>query len=98
MSHYEIHRTEDPVGLAGVLATAYPVVGRVVKRRVLYVLGRTRLHIDRVDGLGDFLELEVVLRDGEEEAAGAQEARDLLERLGLEEGDLVDSAYVDLLT
>jgi adenylate cyclase class IV len=57
----------------------------------------TRLHLDRVDGLGDFLELEVVLRDGESTDAGTAVAHDLLARLQIAPTALVAGAYVDLL-
>jgi adenylate cyclase class IV len=59
--------------------------------------GRTRIHLDRVDGLGDFVELEVVLAPDEDEETGTAEAHALLDRLGVQHADLVPVAYVDLL-
>ncbi len=96
-SFYVITPTADPDGLRQTLTLAYGQAGRVRKRRLLYRLGRTRLHLDRVEGLGDFLELEVVLAEGEPLHAGEDEARRLLKRLGLRPGQLVAKAYVDLL-
>jgi adenylate cyclase class IV len=51
-----------------------------------------------VSGLGDFLELEVVLEGGEPADAGVREAERLMARLGVEPSQLVEGAYVDLLT
>ena len=69
----------------------------VRKRRLLYVVGRTRIHLDEVEGLGAFLELEVVLADGEEEAEGEAIARHLMGELGVRDEDRVARAYIDLL-
>jgi predicted adenylyl cyclase CyaB len=76
---------------------AYGEIGRVRKRRILYLAGRTRIHLDRVEGLGDFLELEVVLVDGEPVEAGVREAQVLMARLGIDTSQLIERAYVDLL-
>ena len=55
------------------------------------------LHLDRVEGLGDFLELEVVFAEGENSEAAKAEAEELLKRLGISKEHFVEGAYVDLL-
>lgn len=42
-----------------ILSSSIGVSGIVKKTRHLYVVGRTRIHIDNVDNLGNFIELEV---------------------------------------
>ena len=96
-SRYGIAPVADAQALLAVLAAALPVRGVVRKVRELLLSGRTRIHLDQVEGLGDFLELEVVLGDGEDPAVGEAEARDLLGRLDVAATDLVSGAYVDLL-
>jgi predicted adenylyl cyclase CyaB len=96
-SDYSITAVADPASLRATLARALGETGRVVKQRTLFVLGRTRLHLDKVEGLGEFLELEVVLHDGESPDEGVAEAHALLERFGIETSQLVSGAYVDLL-
>ncbi len=97
-SDYAITPVADPDALRATLARALGITGRVIKQRTLLLVGRTRVHLDRVDGLGDFLELEVVLCDGESAEAGIAEAHALLERLAIDPLQLVRGAYVDLLT
>jgi predicted adenylyl cyclase CyaB len=80
-----------------VLTLAYGQAGRVQKQRTLFLVGRTRIHLDRVTGLGDFLELEVALEDNEPSEVGVIEAHDLMVRLGVEQSQLVEDAYVDIL-
>src|ERR1700722_19885799 len=53
------------------LAAIHGERGIVRKRRILYLVGPTRIHLDRVEGLGDFLELEVVLQDDQTVDDGA---------------------------
>ena len=96
-SFYRRASTCEPDTLCQTLALAYGVVGRVIKRRTLYMVGRTRVHLDRVKGLGEFVELEVVLDDLEELADGEKEARTLMTQLAIQPADLLQGAYVDLL-
>jgi adenylate cyclase class IV len=55
------------------------------------------VHIDQVQGLGHFLELEVVLGENEPAETGVLEANDLMGRLGVQQHQLLEQAYVDLL-
>jgi adenylate cyclase class IV len=59
LSHYTIATTETPEELKTILSQAMGELGRVRKRRLLFLVGQTRVHIDTVERLGDFLELEV---------------------------------------
>lgn len=96
-SFYVVSPTTSPDSLREALSLACGQAGRVRKRRTLYLIGRTRVHLDRVEGLGDFVELEVVLRDGESSESGDAEARRLMTVLGIDPAQLRAGAYVDLL-
>jgi len=97
LSRYAIARTPDPSVLNGILSAVMPVVGVVRKRRRVFLSGQTRIHLDAVEDLGCFLELEVVLRDGQLEAEGTVIADKLLDSLGIGRSQLVGEAYIDLL-
>ena len=96
-SDYHLTRSADPQNLKRVLELAYGIRGVVRKTRYLYLIGQTRLHLDDVEGLGQFMELEVVLEEGLTDAQGEKITEDLMAALGVERGDLVDGAYMDLL-
>jgi predicted adenylyl cyclase CyaB len=100
LSDYVRAPTTDPAALREALARALgaaSVVDRVRKTRWLLLAGATRIHLDRVDGLGDFLELEVVLSAQQGEAEGEAIALSLLQRLGIAPAQLLRGAYLDLL-
>ena len=61
-SDYHISHTPDPASLKRVLELAYGIRGVVRKTRYLYLVGQTRVHMDDVEGLGQFMELEVVMQ------------------------------------
>jgi len=81
------------------LLTAVLGVHRVVrKRREIALYENVRIHLDTVDGLGDFLELEAVW-DGEPDGV-AEQARKvafLREHLGIPDDALVPISYEGLL-
>lgn len=96
-SNYAIAPTPDAGALLDVLAAALSVRGVVRKKRMLLLAGRTRIHLDEVEGLGSFMELEVVLTEGDDPKGGAREAADLMKKLGIMPTDLVCGAYIDLM-
>ena len=96
-SDYQIFETHDSDGLKQTLARALGIRGVVRKTRYLYLVGQTRVHLDDVDGLGQFMELEVVMRPGQPDAEGQAIAQDLMSKLGVAPSDLLEGAYMDLL-
>jgi predicted adenylyl cyclase CyaB len=96
-SFYVRSPSSSPDTLREALSLAYGQAGRVQKHRTLFLVGRTRVHLDTVKDLGDFLELEVVLEDGESADVGISQASSLMATLGVEPSQLIDGAYVDLL-
>lgn len=96
-SEYRIFETNDPAGLKSILTEAFGVRGVVTKTRTLYLVGQTRIHLDEVEGLGSFMELEVVLEPGQTDAEGQAIAEKLMHELGIKDDDLIDSAYMDLI-
>jgi predicted adenylyl cyclase CyaB len=96
-SAYQIARTPEPAALREVLSAALPVRGVVKKQRTLYRVGQMRIHLDEVEGLGQFLELEYVLRPDETREAGLEAVHEIMRRLEIGREDLVAGAYIDLL-
>lgn len=97
-SFYVRTPTSSPEELREVLTLAYGQIGRVQKHRTVFLAGRTRVHLDTVSRLGEFLELEVVLTESEPVEAAVREAHDILARLGLQGAQLVEGGYLDLLS
>ena len=74
-------------------------VHRVVRKtREIFLVGNVRVHLDEVEGLGSFVELEAVFdgSPGVEAAERAKVAR-LLRELGVRDEDLVAGSYETLL-
>jgi predicted adenylyl cyclase CyaB len=97
-SRYLIAPTSDPTALKTILMSVLEVIGVVKKQRWLYRVGQTRIHLDQVEGLGAFVELEVVLRPDQPGEEGIAIAKELMEGLGITEDQLVEQAYIDLLS
>lgn len=96
VSTYERTAIEDVEPSKTRLAAAYGVRGCIRKQRDLWILDSTRIHLDDVEGLGSFVELETVSQGD----PGAEERREhdrLWSVLGLDHQATVDGSYLDLL-
>jgi adenylate cyclase class IV len=97
LSDYVRAPTSDPAALREALSRAHGVIGRVRKSRLLLMAGATRIHLDRVEHLGDFMEIEVVLRSDQTVAEGEAVAEALMVQLGVRDDQRLAGAYLDLL-
>ena len=96
-SHYEIYQVEDAEGLKTILKRSLGVQGVVAKRREIFVVGNVRIHLDKVQNLGTFVELEGVVDHQAELLHIADEVRGMQQALGIEAGSLVKESYADLI-
>lgn len=82
--------------LAATLGLVLPPLVEVRKRRDIAIWRETRIHLDQVEGLGPFVELETVV-SGQSDAVAEAEHREVIERLGLEAWPVEPGSYSDIL-
>lgn len=97
-SDYAVIPVEEPGGVKALLTE---ILGRhrvVRKVREIWLCENVRIHLDEVEGLGSFVELEAVY-DGAPESLPEEQrkVRELMDRLEIREEDLVDLSYEGLL-
>jgi predicted adenylyl cyclase CyaB len=95
-SDYERVAVAAPEALARLLDAALVPAGVVRKRRHLFHVDNIRVHLDEVESLGQFIELEAVVDAAHPEPLCRERAAALLERFGIVPPDIVAVAYVDL--
>jgi predicted adenylyl cyclase CyaB len=95
-SNYEIAHTPDAEALRSVLSRALGVAAVVRKRRTLLLLDTTRIHIDNVEGLGNFLEIEAPVKPDSDEVTASRQLDELLAHLGFGWLDCIRASYLDL--
>ncbi len=96
-SAYQISPVPNPSTMKAVLTPALGVWKVVEKKRELYLHDEVRIHLDRVTGLGDFIELEGVVTQPELFDAIQRKVEDLMDHFGLSAENLVAGSYSDLL-
>ena len=94
-STYQVWDIPSPAAFMEIMSTVLGVKVTVEKRRELWLFGDTRIHLDRVINLGEFVELETVIRDQTEREAWTEHQL-VKDALGILEGDLVAESYSDL--
>jgi adenylate cyclase, class 2 len=96
-SDYQIAHTPDAEALRLVLSGALGVLTVVRKRRTLLLLDTTRIHLDNVDGLGEFLEIEAPVKPDSDEDAVKRRLDTLVEALDFQWSDCIRASYLDLM-
>jgi adenylate cyclase, class 2 len=84
--------------LKDILTTALSKLVTIVKSREIYYVDNIKFHLDSVDELGDFVEIEAIDTDGtRDENVLREQCNKYLARFGVQEEDLIDCSYSDLL-
>jgi len=97
LSDIQIHFVENTDSLKSILSQSMGIRGVVKKKRRLYRLDQTRIHLDDVEELGKFIELEVVLKEDQSFNEGIAIAKELMDKFDIDKNDLIDVAYIDLI-
>lgn len=95
-SNYTIVHVEDPRTMKSALAMALGVRSVVTKRRELWMLRNVRIHLDEVEGLGTFIELEAVISNDSGPAVCRRRLYMLCEALGIRKEDQLAASYGEL--
>ncbi|TML07034.1 MAG: cytidine deaminase [Actinobacteria bacterium] len=95
VSEYLRVAAPDAAALKEALDAAYGTKVVVAKKRRLLLWENVRIHLDAVDGLGSYMELEGLV-DGDAEPA-RQRVERLRKELEIDDANLVSGSYSDLL-
>ena len=97
-SRYRVVEIGDAAELEEALAGVLGIIAVVSKERRLFLFEGVRIHLDRVDCLGSFIELEGVAAPGERDLAHLEIPLALLRNsLGIDETNLIGESYCDLV-
>ena len=96
-SDYHIVPAPQPERLLVTLRAAMGVVNMVRKRREIYLWHNVRIHLDDVEGLGQFLEFEAVLSAEIDDAAGRRQLETLMAQFNIRPEDLLAGSYTDMI-
>ena len=94
VSEYTIAETDTPAAMDSILSSLYGKLVTVRKTREIFITGNIRIHIDSVNGLGKFLEFEVIFSSI---AKAKKDMKKLIEYFMLDEKQFIKVSYSDLL-
>jgi predicted adenylyl cyclase CyaB len=96
-SDYHLVSVPQPETLIMALRAAMGIVNVVRKRREVYLWRNVRIHLDEVEGLGQFLEFEAVLSPEIDDAAGRGQLEKLMSQFDIRPEDLLAGSYTDMI-
>ncbi len=96
-SNYHLTRVIDGAELRRLLADGMGILVEVRKRRTVYLWRDVRIHLDEVEQLGSFIELEAIVDVSCDETSAHAKIDHLCEALEILPDQLIDVSYSDLL-
>ena len=97
-SDVHLYPCSDSAQLLALLSAALPPLVVVRKERQIFWLENIKIHLDHVAGLGSFVEIEAIdLKQTKTETELHTQCRDLQNQLGIQESEMVDCSYSDML-
>lgn len=97
-SHITYYKPQESNDLKATLTAGLGVKVVVDKRRQISFVENVKFHLDRVEGLGTFVEIEAIDKDG---TLGAEKLNEqcqyYMELFGIQADDLIAVSYSDLL-
>lgn len=97
-SNVHLFKTEPGTPLEEILTTTLGVKVVVDKQRDIYFIGNVKFHVDEVQGLGSFVEVEAIDLEGNiGREKLQQQCNQYKALLGVRDEDLLAKSYSDLL-
>jgi len=97
LSEYYIYQTQKSQNLKNFLKNAFGEKIIIEKIRKIYLYKNVRVHLDRVKGLGNFIELEAVLSKDGMDKESKENMNFLVEKLCINKEDLLKSSYSEII-
>jgi predicted adenylyl cyclase CyaB len=97
LSSYEIVPIPEPEKTRSMMTQALGAIATVKKTRILMMRDHVRLHLDRVDGLGEFGEIEAVLGEHDDPERSRPAVNELLSALDVNRNNLIAASYFEML-
>lgn len=88
---------QQEVVIEKILSIFFAVKAVVSKKRILYLYKHTRIHLDEVENLGNFLELETVFDKKKPQYDFYHEHNAIIDTLGLSRYKKIKSSYSDFI-
>lgn len=96
-SSYQLVEVREPAELQSTLADVLGIGAVVRKTRRLFIFEGVRIHLDHVDGLGNFIEFEGVAGEDGDLGGFAELLASLQKSFGIRDADVLSGSYSDLL-
>lgn len=96
VSSYFRQRVDDGTSRRQELVELFGVKNIVRKKRTLYLINSTRVHLDEIEGMGDFVEIEVPIASSKDENRAKRTVQTIMRHLAINDDELLATAYVEM--